>query len=115
MTGHPLLRMSEDDLQTNVLDAVTTLGGMAYHTHDSRRSAKGFPDLVIVFPRTGALLFVELKSTTGSATPEQVQWLDALRRAERVRACTVHLWRPEDWLSGHIVETLTRCSRELIR
>lgn len=107
--------MSEGDLQTNVVDCVHKLGGLVYHTHDSRRSAKGFPDLVIVFPRTGALLIVELKSSTGSATPEQVQWLDALRRGARLAVREVYLWRPEDWLSGHVVETLTRCAREVIR
>ena len=112
---HPLLRMSEGDLQTNVVDTVRKLGGLVYHTHDSRRSAAGFPDLVIVFPRTGALLFVELKSTSGSLQPEQVQWLEALRRAERIAVREVHLWRPEDWLSGHIVETLRRCAYEVIR
>jgi hypothetical protein len=109
------LAMSEGDLQANVLDTVRTLGGLAYHTHDSRKSAQGFPDLVIVFPRTGALLFAELKSDTGSATPEQLQWLRALRRGERTAVREVYLWRPDDWRSGHIVETLTRCAREVIR
>jgi hypothetical protein len=108
-------RMSEGDLQTNVLDCVRKLGGLAYHTHDSRRSAAGFPDLVIVFPRTGALLFVELKSTDGRVTAEQVRWLEALRRAERIRACGVYLWRPEDWVSGHIVDTLRCAAYEVIR
>jgi hypothetical protein len=107
--------MSEADLQTNVLDAVRKLGGIAYHTHDSRRSAKGFPDLVIVFPRTGALLFVELKSTDGEVTAEQRQWLAALRAGARLAVREVYLWRPEDWLSGHIADTLTRCAREVIR
>lgn len=111
----PTLAMSEGDLQTNIVDTVRKLGGLVYHTHDSRRSAKGFPDLVIVFPRTGALLFVELKSDTGMPTPEQVQWLEALQRAARIAVREVYLWRPDDWLSGHIVETLTRCAREVIR
>jgi len=108
-------RMSEADLQANIVDAVRKLGGLAYHTHDSRRSAKGFPDLVIVFPRTGALAFVELKSTDGTVTPEQVQWLAALKAGERVGIREVYLWRPEDWLCGHIADTLARLAREVIR
>lgn len=107
--------MSEGDLQTNVLDCVQKLGGLAYHTHDSRRSARGFPDLVIVFPRTGALLFVELKSSDGVLSVEQRKWLAALKSCERFAVREVYLWRPEDWLSGHVVETLTRCGREPIR
>lgn len=109
------LAMSEGDLQTNIVDAVRKLGGLSYHTHDSRRSARGFPDLVIVFPRTGALAFVELKSADGVVSPEQVQWLDALQAGARPAVREVYLWRPEDWLSGHIVETLARLAREVIR
>ena len=45
----------------------------AYHTHDSRRSAKGFPDLVLA--KNGVVLIVELKTDTGVATPDQVAWL----------------------------------------
>ncbi len=111
----PTLAMSEGDLQTNVVDTVRKLGGLVYHTHDSRRSAKGFPDLVIVFPRTGALAFVELKSADGMPTDEQVQWLAALQRGARVAVREVYLWRPEDWVSGHIVDTLARLAREVIR
>ncbi len=108
-------RMTEAELQANVVDTVRRLSGLVYHTHDSRRSAKGFPDLVIVFPRTGALAFVELKSTDGTVTPEQRQWLAALQAGARIAVREVYLWRPEDWVSGHIADTLARLAREVIR
>jgi hypothetical protein len=106
---HPLLNMSEAELQTNVVDAARRLGGVAYHTHDSRRSAEGFPDLVILFPRTGGLLFAELKSATGKVTRDQQRWLDGLRVGHR----EVYLWRPADW-PNPIVPTLQRLASAVL-
>lgn len=67
-----------------------------YHTHDSRRSNAGFPDLVLV--RGPELLFVELKTRTGRVRPEQHDWLDALRAVPGIE---VYLWRPDDWDALH--------------
>ncbi len=68
--------MTEQDLQRLVIDAARVGGWRWYHTHDSRRSAPGFPDVVLV--RAPELLFVELKSERGRIRPEQSDWLDAL-------------------------------------
>ena len=64
---------------------------MCYHTHDSRRSEPGFPDVVVVGPH--GLLWRELKSSTGRLTPDQRVWLDKLRQA----GSDVDVWRPSDW------------------
>jgi VRR-NUC domain len=100
-------RMSEDDLQANVVDAVRKLGGLAYHTHDSRRSAEGFPDLVIVFERSGSLLFAELKRQHETLTDAQRRWLRALAAGGRY----AYEWRPLDWLNGTILRTLANMAR----
>lgn len=105
--------MLEGELQTNVVDTVQKLGGLTYHTHDSRRSASGFPDLVIVFPRSGGLLFVELKSATGRVSADQQRWLDALGTVRLTTVREVHLWRPSDW-PNPIVPTLQRCARAVL-
>ena len=47
----------------------------------------GFPDLVLA--RDGEVLFVELKSSKGKPTTEQVIWLNELGGG-----C---VWRPDDW------------------
>lgn len=89
---------------------------LVYHTHDSRRSPEGFPDLVLV--RGERIVFAELKSQAGRTSPQQEAWLAGLRRVavaaagmERERVAygivdvaeppivSVFLWRPSDWPS----------------
>lgn len=83
--------MSEAELQQLVLDVASAYGVLAYHTHDSRRSQPGFPDLVLV-GSTG-VLYVELKSTKGRLSPMQIYWLNALHEAGQ----RAQVWRPADW------------------
>lgn len=117
--------MDEQAWQGRIEGAAKLYGWRVYHTHDSRRSAPGFPDLVLV--RGPELLFAELKTDTGRLRPEQSDWLEALGqvaaavqnagavvdaetgardRGGRYRlmglecelpAVEVHLWRPADW------------------
>jgi hypothetical protein len=82
-----------------VVDLARLKGWLVYHTHDSRHSAAGFPDLVLV--RRGRLIFAELKrnATTERAkarqvTADQAAWLAALGDVD---GAEVHLWRPVDW------------------
>jgi hypothetical protein len=62
-----------------------------YHTHNSRRSEPGFPDLTVVGAH--GVLFRELKSERGRVTADQRRWLDALAAA----GADVVVWRPCDW------------------
>jgi hypothetical protein len=82
---------SERDFQTGVLELARLLGWRSYHTHDSRRSAAGFPHLVLV--RGERLVFAELKSETGAPSADQRAWLDALAETP----AESYLWRPADW------------------
>lgn len=90
-TRSVLAGTTEADLQATVVDAARACGWLVYHTYDSRRSAAGFPDLVLA--RHGELLFVELKSAKGKTSRDQDEWLDALRC---VAGVGVYVWRPED-------------------
>ena len=88
-----------------VVELATRLRWLVYHTYDSRRSAKGFPDLVMV--RDGRLLFVELKSEKGRLTPEQREWMDVLGDVwANNRTVETYVWRPADWHKGWIEERL---------
>jgi hypothetical protein len=82
--------MTEADFQQWIKDLCDRLRLKYYHTHDSRRSTKGFPDCVIVGP--GQVVYAELKTLRGRVTEEQQGWLNALLRAGQF----VYLWRPSD-------------------
>lgn len=81
---------TEAQFQAHIIGICKALRLDWYHTHDSRRSVPGFPDLVIAGP--GGILFAELKTLTGRVTKAQQHWLDILKGA----GLEVHLWRPTD-------------------
>lgn len=122
--------MTEAQLQAQVLGIAQAYGWRAYHTHDSRRSPSGFPDLTLVHAKAGRLLFVELKRQNGRYRPGQREWLDDLNQVclgirhdlyefasdtavdqaginHRILAVT---WRPSDLLND-TVETMLKESR----
>lgn len=82
---------TEAAFQSWVRTTAKRCGWVAYHTHDSRRSDKGFPDLVLV--RGTTMLAVELKTAEGKVSAEQIEWL---RRLGRVTSVRVAVWRPAD-------------------
>lgn len=83
--------ISEADFQAKVIAKAKGNGWEYYHTHDSRRSPEGFPDLVLV--RGQSLMFVELKKEKGTVSPEQEKWLKLLAATGAI-AC---VWRPSHW------------------
>jgi hypothetical protein len=94
--------MSEAALQEAVIECARLLNWMAYHTHDSRRSERGFPDLCLARARDGRVLFAELKVGRNKASVAQELWLRTLGAGE----VEVYLWYERDWLSGEIERTL---------
>jgi len=93
--------MTEAQLLASVLYLAAWTRWWAYHVHDSRRSAPGFPDLVLVHRGTGRTLFRELKSEKGRLTVEQREVLELLGRRN-----DVGVWTPADWTSGAILREL---------
>lgn len=82
--------LSERDWQGQVLDLAKLQGWAWYHTHDSRRSPAGFPDLVLCRDR---LILAELKTDSGRLTRDQRQWLARLADA----GAEAYVWRPRDF------------------
>lgn len=78
--------------ESGYLRAITRLAQMLgytiYHTHDSRRSNPGWPDLVLCRPPR--LIVAELKSARGRLRRAQVAWLDLLGEVPGIET---YVWR----------------------
>ena len=95
------LPISERDFQSQVIDLARSCNWRLAHFRPGKSAGGrwatqmsgdiGYPDLTLV--RDDRLVFAELKTSNGQATPEQVEWLQALDAVEHV---TAQLWRPSD-------------------
>jgi hypothetical protein len=90
MTAPALPSPTEKQFMAQVLKLAGLYRWKCYHTFDSRHSANGFPDLVLVRDR---VIFAELKTAAGRVTPAQQYWIQAIREA----GCDCYIWRPENW------------------
>lgn len=85
--------LTEREWSAQVVELARTLGWRhVYHTFDSRRSSRGFPDLVLVRER---VVWLELKREdrrAGRLTEQQREWLLALRYA----GAEAYVVRPSD-------------------
>lgn len=103
------IKISEDELQTCVIDLAHLLGWRVMHTRPAmNRHGKwltplqgdpGFPDIVAVRER---VIWIELKSETGRLSVPQQDWLFALGAADQER----YVWRPYQWFNGEIEKVL---------
>lgn len=98
--------ITEKQFQSDVMKEARKNGWKVAHFHDSRKmvvrgdkkfmvgdaDAKGFPDCCMAHPILG-VVFVELKKELGKTSPEQDQWLAALREA----GATTLVLRPSMW------------------
>jgi hypothetical protein len=90
-----MLAQTEAQFQTAVIEFARLSGWRVYHTHDSRHSEPGFPDLTMV--RNGCLIFAELKADKGRLSPAQREWLADLETVAGWPAVEVYTWRPSQW------------------
>lgn len=105
------MKPDEQSFQEAVLEVAKLAGWRSLHIRPAGRAdgswrtpiggdGKGWPDLTLVRPPR--LLFVELKSESGTLRPQQCEWLDALRL---LPMCETYVWRPSDW--DTLVKVLT--------
>jgi RecB family endonuclease NucS len=100
--------MKERELQENVITCARLMGyTLIYHTWSSVHSPGGFPDLVLCKPSDKRIIYIELKSEKGKLTASQVEWLEGLHACGQ----ETYLFRPSDWLSGHIKDALASVGR----
>ena len=89
MTMNALPKIRESEFQSQVMQFASLTGWLVYHTHDSRRSVAGFPDLVLI--RRERVVVAELKVGKRKTTPAQQIWLRAFADA----GVAAYVWRPE--------------------
>jgi len=79
-----------------------------YHTGDSRKSAPGFPDVLLIVPERvngvcSQQVVMELKRQGERPTKDQERWLDLFTDAvPGGKICGVYLIWPSDLLSGDV-------------
>ena len=106
--------MSEAELQALIVDAARKLGYWVYHTHDSRNSESGMPDLLVM--GYGRAFFWELKTEAAArkmrwlsewTTPGRRHFMQLTVIAEMRRAgLRARIVRPRDWNSGWVEKQL---------
>ena len=84
--------ITERDLREQIRTLCKLYGWKMYFTWRSIHSPVGFPDLVLANSEQKKVIFAELKREKGKVTPEQKEWLDALKACGQ----TVYVWRPGD-------------------
>ena len=88
----PAPTLTERQWQAQVVDAALRFGFWTYHTHDSRRSTAGLPDLLLVHPVRRLIVWAELKTDKGRLSHAQADAIAILRDA----GADVRIWRPSD-------------------
>lgn len=102
--------MRESELQEQIRQMCVQLGLYHYHARDSRGSAAGWPDWVIMSRRPGlsgtgnGIIFRELKSQSGQLTSEQKEIGYLLTAA----GLSWEVWRPVDYIDGTIALQLAQ-------
>lgn len=94
--------VTEKQFQNTVQQLAQLKGWSYYHTHDSRRSQPGYPDLTLWHTTQGRIIFAELKTMKGRLTQDQRRVLNELRLTG---VAEVYVWRPNQ-LADDIPETL---------
>lgn len=82
---------SEGEFQEAIEKIAKEKGWQWYHTRDSRKSRRGWPDLVLWRDR---IVYMELKDEDGVASADQLTTIEQLKAA----GGEVYLFRPSDWL-----------------
>ena len=87
---------TENVLQATIINIATKAGWEYYHTHNSKNSPEGWPDLVLArMDEEGnnpEVIMAELKRIGQQPTPKQLWWLQVLQLA----GIEAYLWSPMD-------------------
>jgi len=85
--------MTEKVWQQSVSDLFRSLGWRGYHTLRSKGSQPGYPDLTLAHPVQRRVMWLELKSETGTVSDKQREWIRTLADA----GAEVYVVRPRHY------------------
>lgn len=83
--------LSEKEFMSQVIQLAQLFRWKIYHTHNSRKSVAGFPDLLML--RGAKMIVAELKVGRNKITSDQADWLTWFR----VAGAKSYLWTPDHW------------------
>ena len=96
-------KISEKKFLQQVIELAKIYHWEYYHTFDSRHSAAGFPDLILIrVEGKGRIVVAECKAGKGKVTVFQEKWLQMFKEC----GIEAHVWRPSQW--EEIVDCLKR-------
>lgn len=85
-------RITEEQFLQQVRGLAKVLGWAPFHTRFSKGSDAGWPDLAMINPRQGRIVFAELKKHDGTVTEAQRECLAMLSAV----GAEATVWRPCD-------------------
>lgn len=85
-------KITEKQFMAQIVQLARLCGWLVYHTHDSRRSEPGFPDLLML--KDGRIVVFECKVGKNKLTADQERWMLAFREVEN---CTMFVVYPDSW------------------
>jgi hypothetical protein len=94
----PAPECDEKNFMADVIKEAKRQGWKVFHVYNSSKSEPGWPDLYML--RGPRCIVRELKVPPNKTTPEQDEWLAALREAGH----DAEVWNPKDW--QEIIQTL---------
>lgn len=89
------LLITEKEFQATVRELAELRGWKVFTTWNSRHSPAGEPDLRLVHPTKGRMVWAELKREGGRLTELQREAIEILKEAGQ----EVYVWFPSSWAS----------------
>lgn len=105
--AHLAKTMKEAELRDDyIVPLARILGYLVYWTWNSKHSPKGFPDVFLAHPVTGAIIIRELKRVGGGKKYQPTEAQQAWLAAFGVAGLDAAVWTPADMISGRIEREL---------
>lgn len=109
-----MLDHREGPLQEKVEQYLSLTGWLWFHdraTNFAHMNNAGFPDIVAVHPKSGVVVFLELKGAKGKLSDEQKEWRDALLKHPSPTTHHYSVVRPADF--DRLIEALDKLRKPI--